>query len=37
MTGGETLFLALGAVSVTVYVAVLMWLTLTYHDNIAQS
>ncbi len=37
MTGGETLFMALGTVGVAVYVAVLMWLTLTYHDNITES
>lgn len=33
MTTGETLFSILAISGVTIYSAVLLWLTLTYHDH----
>lgn len=33
MTGGETGFLALVLIASGLYSAVMLWLTMTYHDN----
>ena len=33
MSGGELLFVCLGTVAVSLYMAVMLWLTLTYHDD----